>query len=122
MTEGDNEDFNLRLYSGTLNAEVVLRVRPLTLSGFEAYRRTSSRTFAQSIIDDIDDIPDPAECEYYIMHCVHYRYSPPARPRAGQKRRGTSADCCTNPRLLRATITINTCQLKVERGEGRGTS
>ena len=85
MTEGDNEDFNLRLYSGTLSADVVLRVRPLTLSGFEAYRRTSSRTFAQSILDDIDDIPDPAECECYIMHCVHCRLQlPPLSPLARQ--------------------------------------
>ena len=66
MTEGDNEDFNLRRYTGTQTSDVVLRVRPLTVNGFENYRNDNpSRTFAQSILDDVAEITDPAECEHY---------------------------------------------------------
>ena len=66
VTEGDNEDFNIRRYTQSdLTDEVVLRVRPLTVSGFETYRNDNpSRTFAQSIIDDVNGITDPAECEH----------------------------------------------------------
>ena len=66
VTEGDNEDFSIRRYSQSdLTDEVVLRVIPLTVSGFENYRNThSSRIFAQSILDDVAQIADPAECEH----------------------------------------------------------
>ena len=65
VTEGDNEDFKIRRFSQSdLTDEVVLRVIPLTVSGFENYRNAhSSRIFAQSILDDVAEISDPAECE-----------------------------------------------------------
>lgn len=64
VREGRNGEFFLRTYIGTPTEDVVLRLRPLTVSGFETYRNNNpSRTFAQSILDDVAAISNPAECE-----------------------------------------------------------
>ena len=71
VTEGDNEDFNLRRYTGTLTSDVVLRVIPLTVSGFENYRNNNpTRIFADSILNDVAEIFDPAECEHYTYNVL----------------------------------------------------
>ena len=72
VTEGDNEDFNLQQYgfTGTLTGDVVLRVVPLTVNGFENYRNNNpTRIFADSILNDVAEIADPAECENFCNEC-----------------------------------------------------
>lgn len=65
MREGKNITFNIGRQSGTVRGNVTLLLRPLTISGFKAYQDNTSRTFASSIIDRVNNIDDPAECEYY---------------------------------------------------------
>ena len=64
VREGRNGEFFLQTYIGSPINDVVLRLIPLTVSGFQNYRSNNpTRIFAQSILDDIAAISNPAECE-----------------------------------------------------------
>ena len=65
LREGRDGQFFLRPYVGTPANDVVLRLIPLTVSGFQDYRNANpTRMFTQNTLNDIDDIANPAECEY----------------------------------------------------------
>ena len=74
MREGRNQDFEIgrdsSIITSNLTEKAVLRVRPLTVSGFKAYRENSERRFDDNIISTLESF-DPAECKYYIMLGVY---------------------------------------------------
>jgi len=64
-TEGADGSFTLRRQTGILSNDAVLRLIPLTVSGFQDYRIANpNRTFDQDILNAIAAIANPAECEY----------------------------------------------------------
>jgi len=64
VREGRNGEFFLQTYIGSPINDVVLRLIPMTVSGFQNYRSNNpTRIFAQSILDDVAAISNPAECE-----------------------------------------------------------
>lgn len=65
VREGRNGQFYLQAYDRTPSSDVVLRMIPLTVSGFQDYRNAHpERTFAQSSLDSIAAIAIPAEGEH----------------------------------------------------------
>ena len=64
VSEGRNDEFFLRIHIGDLNNDAVLRLIPLTVSGFQDYRNANpDRTFTQETIAAVAAIANPAECE-----------------------------------------------------------
>ena len=65
VPEGRNDEFFLRTHIGVLSNDVVLRLIPLTVSGFQDYRNANpDRAFTQDTLNAVAAIANPAECEY----------------------------------------------------------
>ena len=63
--EGETNTFvRIRLSPGALTGNLTGRVVPLTVERFDSYTFNTSRTIPQEVQQGIDDIGDPAECEY----------------------------------------------------------
>lgn len=72
VREGRTGSFFLRTYVGTLSSDITIRLIPLTVTDFNNYRTNNpTRMFAQTILDDIDDISDHAECKHKINVLVY---------------------------------------------------